>query len=124
MKIRILGNTLRFRLRQPEVTEFQEKGIVTEVTTFGPAEKDQLRFNLQVSDDSELGVTFNAGTTTVMVPKILADEWTHTDRVGFDGKVDTGKGNTIEVLVEKDFVCLDRPEETEVGAYPNPNAVC
>ncbi|ALI98027.1 DUF7009 family protein [Rufibacter tibetensis] len=124
MKIRILGNSLRFRLRQPEVSSFRQTGVVTEVTQFGPEPSQKLSFILAVSSDPELSVSFEAGTTTVHVPKQLAEEWTSTDQVGFDGTVNTGQGQKIEVLVEKDFVCLDRPEEEQIGAYPNPNAIC
>jgi hypothetical protein len=58
------------------------------------------------------------------VPKNPAEEWINTGLVGFDGKLDTGKGREIEVLVEKDFVCLDDLAQNNEGAYPNPKAVC
>jgi hypothetical protein len=124
MKIRILANTLRFRLRQPEISHFQQNGKVTEVTAFGPEPADQLCFSLEISSEPQLSVSFASNTTTVRVPRQLAEEWTSTELVGFDGKVNTGKGRVIEVLVEKDFVCLDSPEEDDVGAYPNPKAAC
>jgi len=124
MKIRILANTLRFRLRQPEVQQFRQYGKVTEITEFGPGPADQLRFCLQISSEPELTISFELNTTIIGVPKRLAEEWTTTDLVGFDGKIDTGKGRMMEVLVEKDFVCLDSPEEDNIGAYPNPKVVC
>ena len=124
MKIRISGNTIRFRLRQPEVKEFQQKGTLTEVTAFGPAPADQLRFSLEITLNPQLEVNFGSNTTTVKVPKQLAEEWVTTERVGFDGKVETESGYLIEVLVEKDFVCLDRPEDEQAGAYANPKAIC
>ena len=124
MKARILTDTLPFRLKQPEVAAFQQKGKVTEVTEFVPDPADQLRFSLEASPEPQLAVRFKANTITVRVPKDLAEKWAGTEQVVFDGKVDTGKGRVIEVLVEKDFACLDSPAEDNVGAYPNPNVVC
>ncbi|GAA4437659.1 hypothetical protein GCM10023188_32110 [Pontibacter saemangeumensis] len=124
MKVRISGNSIRFRLKQPEVSYFQQHGKITEVTAFGPAPADQLRFMLEVSPAPELAVHFEANTTTIRVPQELAAKWTGTALVGFDGRVDTGKGQQMDLLVEKDFACLDAPEEDNVGTYPNPNAAC
>ena len=124
MKVRIAGNTIRFRLKQPEVAAFEQQGKLTEVTAFGPEPADQLRFILEASSDPQLTVRFEACTTTVRVPRELALQWTETELVGFSGKADTGKGGQVDVLVEKDFACLDAPEEDNIGAYPNPNAAC
>jgi hypothetical protein len=120
MKIRILANSLRFRLKQPEVSQFQHYGKVTEVLEFGPDPASQLRFVLEITDDAHLTVGFQANATTIGVPRALAEEWARTELVGFDGTIDTGRGRIVEVLVEKDFRCLDgRPEDNE-GTYPNP----
>ena len=124
MKVRISGNSIRFRLKQPEVSDFQQRGKITEVTAFGPEPKDHLHFILEVFSGPELAVNFDANTTTIRVPQELAARWTGTELIGFDGKVDTGKGQQMNLLVEKDFACLDAPEEDNAGAYPNPNAVC
>lgn len=124
MKVRILGNSIRFRLKQPEVSQFEKGGSITESTEFGPEPADQIRFCLERYNGSELAVRFQANTTTIQVPQALAQEWTQTERVGFNGEVDTGKGRKIRVLVEKDFMCIDGNEEDNAGAYPNPMANC
>ncbi len=123
MKIRILKNSIRFRLKQPEVEEFRQKGIVMEVLEFGEEAKDKLSFGLAISTGKALSASFRLNTTTIHVPGFMADEWTGTEMVGFDGKIDTGMGKTINVLVEKDFKCLDERDDDE-GAYPNPNKSC
>ena len=124
MKIRILANTLRFRLRQPEVQLFQEKGKVIEVTEFGPNLQDQLQFCLEKTEHPQFTISFTNNITTIGVPVTLAEEWTNSDLIGFNAKIDTGKGKVIEILVEKDFVCLDDPLDNNIGAYPNPKAIC
>jgi hypothetical protein len=54
----------------------------------------------------------------------MALEWVQTGQIGFEGKVDTGKGRTIAILVEKDFMCIDGNERDNEGAYPNPMGNC
>lgn len=124
MKVRILGNTIRYRLKQPEVSHFKQFGKVTEVIEFGPEASDQLRFSLEMYAGENLGVHFCASITTIQVPQLLGLEWVQTDLVGFSGKVDTGKGKIISVLIEKDFMCIDGLAEENEGAYPNPMANC
>lgn len=124
MKVRIQSNTMRFRLKQPEVNHFQQHGQITEVTEFGPEPSQQLRFRLKVSSSTDFTITFEAGTTTIYVPQQVAQKWTSTELVGFDANVDTGYGREIVLLVEKDFICQDRPGEDNVGAYPNPKGIC
>ncbi|MFD2998915.1 DUF7009 family protein [Pontibacter toksunensis] len=124
MKIRILGNSLRFRLKQPEVSHFQQHGIITEIIEFGPDPTNQLCFTLEITTKSEFAVDYALGQVTIHVPGHVAEDWSNNDQVGFNAKVNTGKGRGIELLVEKDFLCLDRGEEENKGAYPNPNAAC
>lgn len=122
MKVRISGNKIRFRLKEPEVSQFQQKGIVSEVLEFGNYESEQIKFTLCESNTSVIDVQFKSNETMVLVPKAQANEWTATDLVGFDAEVDTGKGKKIGILVEKDFMCMDGREEDNVGTYPNPLA--
>lgn len=124
MKVRISGNSIRFRLRQPEVATFGEIGKIEEITEFGPESNDRLSFCLMIHQEANLSVSYKTNSITIGVPKHTAAEWTNTASVGFSGTIDTGKGRRIDILVEKDFVCLDRPEEENLGAYPNPNTVC
>jgi hypothetical protein len=120
MKVRIQKNSIRFRLKEPEVNHFQQTGKVSEVLEFGTDAENKLTFTLQAFDEHNLAVQYKGNTTTIFVPSTLADQWTTTDLVGFDGRIDTGKGRTISILVEKDFVCMDGREEDNVGSYPNP----
>ncbi|GEO08827.1 DUF7009 family protein [Segetibacter aerophilus] len=122
MKVRISGNKIRFRLKEPEVKEFQQKGTVSEMLEFGSDEKDQLKFTLAENELDEINIRFVQNETTVSVPKTKADLWTSTELVGFEAEVDTGKGKTVSILVEKDFMCMDGREEENVGSYPNPLA--
>jgi hypothetical protein len=124
MKVRILGNSIRYRLRQKEVLQFQELGEVREISSFGAGNSDKLSFVLKKSSRTGFKITLWSCTVTIEVPKSVCDEWTNTDLVGFEEDIDTGKGETIKILVEKDFKCLDGSDAENEDAYPNPGVEC
>ncbi len=124
MKIRIKGNSIRYRLKQPEVALFKKTGLVEETIAFGTQPNDQLHFRLELFSEPQLSIRYNEGMVTIYVPKALAQHWTETELVGFEGDLDSGKGRNIFVLVEKDFACLDGTEEENEGTYPNPLINC
>jgi hypothetical protein len=51
MKIRIKGNTLRYRLTKRDVSKIVDAGYLEEVTEFA---QDKLVYALQVTDDNSL----------------------------------------------------------------------
>jgi hypothetical protein len=124
MKIRIQGNSIRYRLRQPEVENFKRLGLITETIQLGTAPTDQLQFILRRSLSNEIAVQYANNTTTIQVPELIAEQWTDTELVGFDAGIAIGNGIVLKILVEKDFKCLDGSDEDNVGAYPNPAKQC
>lgn len=124
MKIRIQGNSIRYRLRQPEVEFFKIYGSVIETIQLGKELTDRLVFILKRSLNDEIAVQYADKTTIINVPGSLAERWVSSDLVGFDAAIDIGNGNVLKVLVEKDFKCLDGSDEDNVGAYPNPAEQC
>jgi hypothetical protein len=120
MKVRISGNSIRFRLKEPEVKQLEQTGKVSEALEFGHSSFDQVKFTLAETANEEISIQFVATEITVFVPKILADTWATTEIVGFDARVETGKSKTISILVEKDFMCMDGREEENAGSYRNP----
>jgi hypothetical protein len=121
MKVRISGNKIRFRLRKQEVSAFEETGTLLEVLEFGTSTQDRLVFIVQSSETPDPKIEFNLGTTTVLLPKMVAEELSQTDRVGFDFDIDTGKGKSVYILIEKDFSCLDGSDADNEDTYANPN---
>jgi hypothetical protein len=118
MKIRIKGNSLRYRLTRPEVQRFAETGLVEERTNFGPA---ALSYALCSTDAGELSATFGDNRITLYLPAVLVDEWIHTDKVGFEHRMPlNGTEESLYLLVEKDYTCLDNVDEDQSDNYPNP----
>lgn len=120
MKVRIHGNSIRFRLKQFEVESFAEKGIVKEVLQFGSDITNQLQFVLHKSKETTYSLEQQGTVIQLNIPTSVVRDWTTTELVGFGETIITKEGNEIKMLVEKDFKCIDRSDEDEVGSYPNP----
>jgi len=124
MKVRISGNSIRFRLKQSEVKQFQQAGEIKEVTAFGGETPDKLSFVLKKGGGGDYAISYQSNTVILQVPTVICDEWTKTELVGFEETINTGKGEAITILVEKDFKCLDGSEVENEDAFPNPKAQC
>jgi len=112
MKIRIKGNSLRYRLTKSDVTTIIKDGRLEEETNFG---HQTFRYALQTTTDYDLSATFHDNRITLFVPHSMIDRLANTDEVGFENE--QGK---LFLLVEKDFTCLDNVDEDQSDNYPNP----
>lgn len=116
MKIRIKDNTVRIRLTKSEVASLSENGRIISKTEF--LNKDFV-YGIEILYQEGLSISFEDEEMMVQMPKSYVEEWVNTDRVTFEET-----HNKILILLEKDFVCIDRPEEDQSDNYPNPNLVC
>lgn len=118
MKIRIKGNSLRYRLTRPEVKGFSETGLVEERVNFGAA---ALTYALCSTDGGEMSAAFADNRIVLYLPAAFIDKWIHTDKVGFDHRMPlAGTNEHLYLLVEKDYTCLDKVDEDQTDNYPNP----
>jgi len=123
MKIRIKGNSIRYRLTQSEVQTLAETGHLAEETSFGPAQK--FGYALEAKEGiSGLQANFDGGTITLFIPADAAKKWPASEQVGFENEVEVAPDVLLKLLLEKDFVCLDDSSDEQSDNYPNPNAVC
>jgi len=117
MKLRIRGNTIRFRLTQPEVERLRAGQAVRETTEFAPGQV--LAYALEpTAGIGALHAGFENGAAWVRLPERDVAEWAGGNAVGI-----YGHSGVLEVAIEKDFQCLTRtgaPEEAD--AFPNPLA--
>lgn len=123
MKLRIRGNSIRLRLLRGEVEEFASSGTLRETVNFGAA---NLTYILRTANDAnELSAKFTGGEIVVSVPSAAARNWTETESVSLTGEQKNADGEVLKILVEKDFVCLDRiDDEDNRNAYPNTSHKC
>jgi hypothetical protein len=123
MKIRIKGNSIRYRLTKTEIARFGKNGYLEEKTEFLNGDEFYYCLERRPGIDN-LQASFENNRITVFVPEKIAEEWTETERVGFDNTIRLGEGKELLLLIEKDFVCLDHTFEDQSDNYPNPNKVC
>ena len=118
MKIRIEGNSIRLRLRQSEVSQLAEQGRVGE-STYLP--EGLFRYQLKLQPGLEnLDAHFGPDGITVLLPAGWGKAWPSESRVGFEAVLKLKGSHTLHVLVEKDFVCLDRDPAGQQDQYPHP----
>lgn len=118
MKIRIKGNFVRYRLTKTEVDTFCSTGYYEESTQF---RDKKLTYALKSKEGiSCLDADFNGDTITLFLSIEEQKTWATSKRVGFKDTVATGNGQSLQLLLEKDFVCLDEVEEDQSDNYPNP----
>ncbi len=116
MKIRILGNSIRLRLSQTEISVLNESKSVEEAVEFA---KRKFSYGIRVTSDEEVTVTYENDAVMVNLPEAIATPWLTTEQVGIEKAVSQENAPDIRVLLEKDFACLvPRPGEEDL--YPNP----
>lgn len=123
MKIRIKGNSIRYRLTKTDVANFKTVGFIEERTEFlnGPSFYYRLESKAGIEN---MEASFSGNSICIFVSERIAKEWTSTDVVGFENKMNIGNGKELFLLIEKDFVCLDLTLEDQRDNYTNPNKVC
>ena len=117
MKIRIEDNSIRYRLRKSEVEVLAAEGRLKAAAIFpqGPFE-----YILQSTPGlTDLRASHFAGRITVEIPDDWVRQWPGSPRVGFETLMREGD-TPLHILIEKDFVCLDRDLNTQADQYPNP----
>ena len=123
MKIRIKGNSIRYRLTKTEIANFGKNGYLEERTEFANGASFRYRLERKTGAE-ELEAAFSDNTITLTVPEKIADEWIATEVVGYNNTVPIDEGKELFLLIEKDFVCLDHTFEDQSDNYDNPNKTC
>lgn len=124
MKLRLRGNSLRFRLTQGEVLKLLTEGAVQESVRFSAAQGDLLTYSLySVGGSGSITARLNNGDIRVEVPKSLVEIWANTDQVGIDSTQSIADEKALRIVIEKDFRCLQpQSEDDERDNFLNPLA--
>jgi hypothetical protein len=123
MKLRIKGNSLRFRVSQTELARLLAGDCVEETIYFAPEASARLTYSLQQDRSTNSPtVRYADGRVSVLVPSDQAYVWGATDQVGIAEEISLGPLGSLFLLVEKDFACLDRSDEDNQDTFANPHA--
>jgi hypothetical protein len=117
MKIRIKGDTIRFRLTKTEVETLCAKGFVEESTHFGA---QVFKYAVQSKKIESLEASYKEDTILLSLSEKLIQGWDVNETVGFETSISVNTDSTLHLLIEKDFVCLDERIEDQSDNYPNP----
>jgi uncharacterized protein DUF7009 len=96
---------------------------VEETIHFAPQETAKLTYALeqQLSGNTPM-VQYTDGNVTVRIPADRAIPWCLTDQVGIVESISVGAAGLLDLVIEKDFACLDRSDEDNQDTFANPNA--
>ena len=124
MKMRLRNNSLRLRLTQTETARFVESGRIEETIEFGVEGHQRMVYILECGPEiMQIQAVLENNQITVKVPKEQADRWVETSQVGMETDQEIGGGKTLNILIEKDFACLEtRPGGEDSDAFPHPLA--
>ncbi|MEY8021792.1 hypothetical protein AB8P51_13230 [Muriicola sp. SD30] len=117
MKIRIKGNSVRFRLTRSEVEELCSEGYIKETTHFPGS---TFNYAVKKSNREEIHASFEEGIITLHVDADQLKGWASNEQVGFEALQQIDPETSLHLLLEKDFVCLDERLEDQSDNYPNP----
>jgi hypothetical protein len=122
MKLRIKGNSLRLRISRTEMARLLAGGGIEETICFGKADDARLTYALEHrAGGDEVGVEYRGQRVSIVISTAAAMRWAQGDDVGIYGSSETACG-PLEVIVEKDFACLDGNDPHDADAFPNPTA--
>lgn len=104
-----------------EVNLLQEKGVVEAITGF-PGGRT-FRYCVESSPASVTpAALFSDNQVTVRLPEATVLAWATSEQVSIEGELVLDDGEILNILVEKDFVCLTGRDEDESDMYPHPEA--
>jgi hypothetical protein len=122
VKLRIKDNSIRLRLTRGEVDLLRESGIVEAKTGFPGGRSFQYRVESSPASVNPAAF-FSDNAVTVRLPESAVLAWATTERVSLPGEQVLDDGAMLNILVEKDYVCLTgRDDEDESDMFPHPDA--
>ncbi len=127
MKLRINRSSIRFRLLRTELERFAESSRIEEKVFLAAADDAFLTYALECeAGPKNIEVRYKPCEIVVVLPRALAESWAHSEEVGIYASIEIGGHGKLEVVIEKDFACLDRSDADNQDTFPHPQvgAVC
>ncbi|HVI46933.1 MAG TPA: hypothetical protein VM802_18785 [Chitinophaga sp.] len=119
MKIRLRGNSIRYRLDKNDVELLETAGKAESSTHIGAG---VLHFCVRGKDIDNPAIKMEHDGVHLLVPNTILIKWYTPQEVGFEFTFPNTDGTELKVLVEKDFQCLTQRDEDDSQAFDNPMA--
>jgi hypothetical protein len=98
---------------------------IEETIRFAPEPDAKLTYSLEPAPGiSNTTVRYSHQRVAVVVDRNELRIWNEADQVGIYTSVGVGSNEHIELIIEKDFACLDGSDEDNKDTFSNPNAAC
>lgn len=123
MKLRIRDNSLRLRITQTELDQFEKDKEVKSTIHFPHGVI--LEYILLWNDDDSYGIRHDGLSIVAWVAHSAGRKWLAPTEVTIEHSIELENGDSLRLLIEKDFQCLsERKDEDESDMFPNPNTHC
>lgn len=121
MKLRIKGDSLRLRVSRSELDRFLEGERIQDTIHFGAASEAKLTYALEIAlQTAPVRVKYESQTVTVCLSDSQARNWARPSEVGVYSAVAIDPHFSLDIIIEKDFACLDRGEAENEDTFENP----
>ena len=121
MKIRLKGNSIRLRLGPRDIQKLLRERRIVESTRFTPTAVFEVSLAMSIDVQSPLA-RLDDRSIRIVLPATTVDRWAEsTEQIAITADHPVGDGQTLKLLIEKDFECLDARRGTEAeDSFPNP----
>ena len=114
---------MRLRVSRSELAHFQAGSRIEETICFAEAPEAKLTYALESAvQSSPVRVRYGFHDVTVILSEDQVRIWEAESEVGVYSNLDIGSAGSLDVIVEKDFACLDRGDEENRDTFANPHA--
>jgi hypothetical protein len=122
MKIRIKGNTVRFRLTKSDISTLMRTGELSDQTEFIGS---TLIYKIASSANEAMSADMIGNVITLSVPENALSNWASTTKVSLEGNMLLKNNSSLYLLLEKDFKCMDGDVNVDQSDFfENPNITC
>ncbi len=116
---------MRLRVLRTEVDRLAAGDPLSETIFFAPAGNASLTYSLSADAALTTVTVQHKGTeVAVLVPAEEIRIWAAGSQVGIYSSIEIGPRGPLEVVIEKDFACIDRDDADNVDTFPNPHSAC
>lgn len=116
MKLRCTHNSIRIRVRKSDLQRLEAEGGVEESMSFGPSSILSFGIYIDRKSNSVMG-SFEKNKVRIDLPIALAQHWIQSQEVGIEVQQELSGGDSLHILLEKDFPCGDREGEDKADTF-------
>jgi hypothetical protein len=117
VKLRVFKDSIRFRIRRPDLDRLVSEGEVAHAVRTGPTEEHFLTYRLRKTDGTDPMLEPLPSGLCVHLPGVDVERWAAGPETGLEFRTPWG----VRVLVEKDFPCMEpRVGEGNEGTFDRP----